>query len=162
LQSFALQKGDNNMNGKVLDLYMTMPDMMRSGHRMRVDSIECDHNGIIGDVHYEEEGKNLILLLSQKSYEIIEENDLWVDKGVLLENIYIDMDINHLKSGSLIEIGEVIFEVKQACQAYNYLYALSPELPKLLHGNRGLIVTPVEYGRIDIDDSVTILKEKQA
>ena len=31
-------------NGKVLSLYMTMPDMIRAGHRMRVEDMDCDEN----------------------------------------------------------------------------------------------------------------------
>lgn len=147
------------ITGHVLSLYMTMPDMMRAGHRMKCDDIECDPNGIVGDINYEEEGKNRILLVSQKSYEIIEEADLYVDKGVLMENIYVDIDLNHLKAGSIIEIGETLFEVEAPCEAYAYLYAFSPELPELIHGNRGLFVKPVEYGRLEVGDSVTIVQE---
>jgi MOSC domain-containing protein YiiM len=147
------------MSGKVLSLYMTMPDLMRAGHRMEVDSIECDEGGIVGDMNHEVEGKNVILLLCKETYDIIEKNEIVVDEGVLLENIYVDTNINHLNPGSLIEIGETILEVKQACQAYNYLYYLDPELPELIDGKRGLIVEPVDYGRIDLGDEVTILKE---
>jgi MOSC domain-containing protein YiiM len=144
--------------GKVLNLYMTMPDLMRAGHRMECDSIECDENGIIGDINYDDDSKNAILLLSQKSYDIIYDNDLFVDKGVLLENIFVDIDINHLKAGSLIDIGEATFEVVQPCMAFKYLYALSPELPELLENNRGLIIKPLGHSRVEIDDSVEILK----
>lgn len=144
--------------GKVLSLYMTMPDLMRSGHRTRCEDFECDPGGIVGDKDYESE-KQLMLLVSKKSYDIIEEAELVVDKGVLMENIYVDVDLYHLKKGSLIEIGETLFEVTGSCEAYGYLYAFSPELPELIHGKRGLFITPVEYGRVEVGDEVSVAKE---
>ena len=40
-------------NGKVLTLYITMTDMMRAGHRMSVDDMDCDDNGIVGSRDYD-------------------------------------------------------------------------------------------------------------
>lgn len=145
--------------GKVLNLYMTIPDLMRSGYRQKVDSFECDPNGIQGDKNYELGDASIMLLVSEKSYEIIEEAELVVDKGVLLENIYVDVDLGHLKKGSIIEVGETIFEVRGPCEAYDYLYALAPELPELIHGNRGIFVRPAEYGRLNVGDTVTVIQE---
>lgn len=144
-------------NANVLKLYMTMPDLMRSGHRMEVEDFECDSNGIQGDVSYDKGQK--LLLVSQKSYELIEAAELVVDKGVLLENIYVDADLNYLQKGSVIEIGETMFEVEGPCEAYGYLYALAPEIPDLVRGNRGIIITPMEEGRIEVGSAVTVLKE---
>ena len=146
-------------SGNVLTLYMTMPDLMRSGHRMKCEDFECDPNGIIGDVNYEKGGEHVLLLVSKKSYDIIEAAELVVDKGVLLENIYVDIDLNHLKKGSVIEVGDILFEVTGPCKAYAYLYALAPELPELIDGNRGIFVTPMEQGRIAVGDEVKIVKE---
>jgi hypothetical protein len=53
-------------NGKVVTLYMTMPDMMRSGHRMRVEDIECDENGIMGSRDHENETERPMVLVSKK------------------------------------------------------------------------------------------------
>jgi MOSC domain-containing protein YiiM len=145
--------------GKVLTLYLTLEDFLKAGHRMRVDNLECDPEGIIGDMNYEDEDKNMLLLVSTHSYDIIEKEELVVEKGVLMENIYTDLDINHLNKGSLIEIGEIIFEVIGRCQAFNYLYAFSPELPELLKDTRGIYLRATEYGQIKLDDEVTILKE---
>ena len=44
-------------NGKVLALYMTMPAAMRSGHRMSCEDVDCDPDGIIGDMNYEKSEK---------------------------------------------------------------------------------------------------------
>ena len=146
-------------SGKVKALYMTMPDMMRSGHRMTVDDFDCDPDGIIGDLNYDTSEDKVMLLTSQKSYELIDEADLYVDQGALLENIHVDIDLYHLKAGSVIEIGEVYLEVTGPCEVYGYLYGFAPELPEILKGNRGLFVRPVEYGRIGVGDEVVVVKE---
>ena len=146
-------------SGKVLSLYMTMPDMMRAGHRMKCESFDCDSNGIVGSRDYDNGNDQLLVLVSQKSYEIIEEAELAVDWGALMENIHVDIDLYHLGVGALIEIGETLFEVKGACEDYRYLYAFAPELPELLKGKRGLFVSPVEYGGISLGDSVHIIQE---
>ena len=145
--------------GKVLTLYMTMPDMMRSGHRMRVEDIECDENGIMGSRDHENQVERPLVLVSKKSYDIIEEAELVFERGLLMEDIYVDIDLYHLKAGSVIEIGEMLLEVKSSCEDYRYLYAFAPELPELIRGQRGLFVTPIEYGRIEVGDEVKVVKE---
>ncbi len=146
-------------SGKVLKLYMTMPDMIRAGHRMSVDDMDCDENGIMGSRDYENGTERKMVIVSKKSYDIIENAELVVDMGVLMEDIYVDVDLNYLKAGSVIEIGDMMFEVDGPCESYRYLYAFAPELPELIHGNRGLFVTPIEYGSIGVDDEVKVLKE---
>ena len=146
-------------SGKVLSLYMTMPDLMRSGHRMQCEEFDCDPDGIVGSKDYGDGEEQLLLLVSKTSYDIIEEAELEVDKGLLLENIYVDVDLYHLKKGSIIEIGETLFEVKGPCEDYRYLYAFVPEATDLIRGKRGLFVTPVEYGGIAVGDQVSVVKE---
>jgi len=146
-------------NGKVITLYMTMPDMMRAGHRMRVEDMECDENGIMGSRDHENQKERPFVLVCKKSYDIIEEAELVFERGLLMEDIYVDVDLYHLGKGSLIEIGEMIFEVAGPCQDYRYLYAFAPELPELIQGKRGLFLTPVEYGRIAVGDEVNVIKE---
>jgi MOSC domain-containing protein YiiM len=146
-------------SGKVLTLYMTMPDMMRSGHRMRVEDLDFDDNGIIGSRDYENGKEHPLVLVSKKSYDIIEEAELVLEQGVLMEDIYVDVDLYHLKKGSIIEIGEMLFEVNGPCEDYRYLYAFAPELPELLHGKRGLFISPLDYGGIAVGNEVSVLKE---
>lgn len=145
--------------GKVVTLYMTMPDMMRSGHRMRVDSIECDENGIMGSRDHENQVERPMVLVSKKSYDIIEEAELVFERGLLMEDVYVDVDLYHLKKGSVIEMGDMMFEVQGLCEDFRYLYAFAPELPELLKGQRGLFIVPLDYGGMNVGDSVTVLKE---
>lgn len=146
-------------SGKVLSLYITMPDMMRSGHRMRVEDLDFDANGIIGSRDYENGTEHALVLVSKKSYDIIEEAELVFERGLLMEDIYVDVDLYHLKKGSIIEIGDMLFEVTGPCEDYRYLYAFAPEIPELLHGKRGLFISPIEYGRLEVGNSVSVIQE---
>ncbi|HIP51582.1 MAG TPA: hypothetical protein EYG94_05775 [Campylobacterales bacterium] len=142
--------------GKVLDLYMTMPDMMRAGHRMRCEDFDCDPDGIIGDMNYERSEERVMLLTCQVSYDLADEAELVIEKGVLLENIHVDIDLYDLKVGDVIEIGETMIEVTEPCEVYGYLMALAPELPEIIAGKRGLFVRPLDYGTIRVGDEVTV------
>ena len=146
-------------SGKVLSLYMTMPDMMRAGHRMKVEDLDCDENGIIGSRDYENDTEHMMVLVSKKSYDIIEEAELVFERGLLMEDIYVDVDLYHLNKGSIIEIGDMLFEVTGPCEDYRYLYAFAPELPELIQGKRGLFISPIEYGRIQLGSEVKVIKE---
>jgi MOSC domain-containing protein YiiM len=145
--------------GKVLALYMTLPDLMRSGHRMLCEEFDCDPDGIIGDNNYETSEERVMLLTCQSSYDIANTADIAIDQGILLENIHIDIDLYDLQKGSIIEIGETLLEVTGPCEVFGYLMSLAPELPELLKGKRGLFVRPLEYGKVAVDDSVTVLKK---
>jgi MOSC domain-containing protein YiiM len=146
-------------DGKVLSLYVTMPDMMRAGHRMKCEDFDCDANGIVGSRDYDNGEEKPMVLVSKKSYDIIEEAELVFERGLLMEDIYVDVDLYHLGKGSVIEIGEMLFEVQGLCEDYRYLYAFAPELPELIRGKRGLFITPMEYGGIAVGNEVKVIKE---
>ncbi len=146
-------------SGKVLTLYMTMPDMMRAGHRMRVDDMDIDDNGIMGSRDYENGKERPMVLISKKSYDIIEDAELVFERGLLMEDIYVDINLYHLGKGSVIEIGEMLFEVTGPCEDYRYLYSFAPELPELIAGKRGLFITPLDYGSLAIGNEVKVIKE---
>lgn len=146
-------------SGKVLALYMTMPDMLRSGHRMSCEDFECDPDGILEDSNYDSDQDYVMMLTCQKSYDLIKEAELVIDQGVLMENILVDIDLYGLKKGSVIELGDALLEVTGPCESYGYLMALAPELPELIKGNRGLFVRPLDHGRIAVGDEVNVLKE---
>jgi len=154
-----MTKGSSMENGKVLNLYITMPDMIRAGHRMACDDFDCDASGIVGSRDYENGKDFTMVLVSKKSYDIIEEAELVLGDGVLMEDIFVDVDLYHLKPGSILEIGEVLFEVKGLCEDYRYLYAFAPELPELLEKQRGLIISPIDYGGISIGNEVKVIQE---
>jgi MOSC domain-containing protein YiiM len=82
-----------------------------------------------------------------------------LERGVLMEDIHVDIDLYHLKKGSIIEVGDLLLEVVGACEDYRYLYAFAPELPELLEGNRGLFVSIVDDGQMRVGDEVKVITE---
>ncbi|MDF1880134.1 hypothetical protein JHD50_02255 [Sulfurimonas sp. MAG313] len=145
--------------GKVLKLYMTMPDMVRVGHRMAVDDFDCDDNGIVGSRDYDDGVDKPIVLVCKKTYDLIEEAELVIGDGLMMEDIYVDVDLYHLNAGSIISIGEAEFEVTGPCEAYRYLYAIAPEIPELIAGQRGLLLEPVDYSTVLVGNEVKVIKE---
>jgi len=146
-------------SGKVLNLYTTVEVMMRAGHRMQCDEIECDFDGIFMDINYDNGKDTNILLVSKKSYDLIDEAELVIDKGFLMENIYVDMDINHLTKGTQIQIGETLFEVVRPCENYAYLYTFAPEVPELIKNNRGIYIEAVDHGLVKVGDTISIIEK---
>ena len=73
-----------------------------------------------------------------------------------MENIHVDIDLNDLNAGDVIELGETMVEVTERCEAYGYLMALAPELPEIIEGKRGLFVRPLDYGTIKVGDEVRV------
>lgn len=146
-------------NGKVVTLYMTMPDMQRIGHRMAVEDMDIDENGIMGSRDYENGIERPMVLVCKKTYDMIEEEDFFIEQGLLMEDIYVDVDLYHLKKGAVIEIGEVLFEVSAPCEDYRYLYAIAPEIPDLIRGKRGLFITPMDYGAVIVGNEVKVISE---
>jgi len=71
--------------GKVLALYMTIPDLMKAGHRMKCEDFECDPEGIIGDMKYETTQERVMVLTCQKSYDIADEAGIVVDRVFYLK-----------------------------------------------------------------------------
>ena len=147
--------------GKVLKLYMTMSDMMRLGNRISCEDIDCDPDGIIGDMNYETAQKRVMLLTSQISYDLAQEAEIVISEGVLMENIHVDIDLYDLAVGDVIEIGETLLEVTERCELYGYLYSLAPELPEIIQGKRGLFVRPLDYGQICLGDEVIVHKKNK-
>jgi len=87
-------------SGKVLNLYITMPDMIRAGHRMACDDFDCDASGIVGSRDYENGDDFTMVLVSKKSYDIIEEAELVLGDGVLMEDIYVDVDSRTIREAT--------------------------------------------------------------
>ena len=53
----------------------------------------------------------------------------------------------------------MLLEVVGLCEDYRYLYAFAPEVPELIHGKRGLFLSPLDYGGIQVGNEVKVIKE---
>jgi len=138
---------------KVIELYIsTDTDKKRSKN----NEIQLDENGVLKDRFYAKNSNRLILVTTLGAYILAKENNIEIFHGDLGENILINADISHLRTGDTLKIGEVLLEVTQNCTLCNGLSVLNPKLPKILKDDRGIFVKTVTNGTIKIGDRVII------
>lgn len=138
---------------RVLALFISVDSEKK---RVRKEKLELDENGVIDDKFYAKNNNRLILITSASAYALAKSNAVELEYGVLGENILIDQNINHLRIGDQLKIGEVILEITQNCTLCNGLSVIDPRLPEILENDRGLFAKAVTNGVIKKDDIVII------
>lgn len=137
-----------NEQGKVIALFV-------SGHK--VDSMELDYDGIIGDKHYAKDPNRSILISSLKSYSMAKDNAIHIDHGFLGENILIDLNPYNLSAGDKISIGDLMLEITQNCTICNSLGKADKKLPDILRNDRGIFAKCIQNATIKNNDLVKII-----
>jgi MOSC domain-containing protein YiiM len=142
---------ENKMLGKIINLFIS-----KNGCKDRINQSELvvDTNGVFVDKFY---GKNIdrsILITSIDSYDIAQEQNIYINDGQLGENIIVDFNLKMLKLNIKIKIGEVILEISQHCTICNSLSAIDKKLPKLLANDRGVFAKVLKGGIIKQNDIV--------
>ena len=139
--------------GKVLELYITI-----QGDPARVPKTEIslDAEGVVGDKFHGKALERSVLIASQESYTIAQDNDIDISTGLLGENILIDYNLYHFLPGERFEIGEVQFEITQNCTLCKGLTSVNAKLPKLLKNDRGIFAKVLHSGNIKIGDTIRI------
>jgi len=144
------------MTGKVIELFITKDDGQKT--RLSVSSITVDKNGIKGDKFYAKDAMRSILLSSEYSYKLSEENSINLDTGSLGENILIDINPYSLVHGDRLKIGDTVLQITQNCTLCKGLSSLNSKLPKLLKNDRGIFAKVIEgSSEIHLGDKVEIL-----
>jgi MOSC domain-containing protein YiiM len=143
----------NKISGNVQGLFISS----KEHPRQYVESIQVDENGIVGDKFYAKDLQRSILIASTQSYEIAKENGIFVEYGLLGENILLDINPYGLKAGDRIKIGEVVLEITQNCTICNSLSKVNKELPNLLKTDRGIFSKTYISGTINIYDEVSVI-----
>ncbi len=143
----------NREVGRVLDLFVS-----KKGDSKRSKKIEIivDKDGVIEDKFYAKDSQRSILITTTESYELANKKDIFVERGLLGENILIDYNPYHLSIGSKIIMGEVILEITQNCTLCKSLTKVDKKLPKLLKDDRGIFAKVIKSGVIKIDDTVYV------
>ena len=96
--------------GKISSLFY----VPSSGHT-QINTLDLNRKGIINHKHYNKDIDRSVLITSMLSYELIKLNDIDVEYGILGENILMDYNPYHLKSGDRLSIGNVVLEISQNC-----------------------------------------------
>jgi len=145
-----------DMTGKVLELFITKDDIDKK--REAVTQITVDENGIVNDKFYAKNSQRAILITSQESYELSKNSGINLEKGLLGENILIDINPYSLVSGDILSISGVKLEITQNCTLCKGLSTINNKLPKLLKNDRGIFAKVISgSATIALGDKVEIL-----
>ena len=138
--------------GKVSSLFYAPPT-----GRTTVASFALDSKGIVNDKHYNKSIDRSVLIASLESYALVKRHGIDVAYGALGENILIDYNPYHLRSGERLKIGKVVFEISQPCTLCKSLTKIDSKLPKLLKDDRGIFAKVLEEGSIKEGDDIYLL-----
>jgi len=140
--------------GKVLKLFISIKGLDK---RTKRELLEVDKHGILEDKFYAKDIQRSILLSSNDSYILTQDNNITLSYGELGENILMDFNPYSLDVGTKLQIGEVILEITQACTICNHLSKIDKKLPKLLKEDRGIFAKVVKDGTIHQDSTIFMI-----
>jgi len=143
------------LQGKVIELFISKSGI---SDRQNKEEIFLDELGIKEDKFYNKKIDRSILIASQESYKIAQQNGIDAPYSSLGENILIDINPYGLDPGDEIEIGETILLITNNCTICNSLAKVDKKLPQILANDRGIFAKTLKGGNIRKGDTVIIKK----
>jgi len=128
----------------------------KNGHMLTSEFV-LDTKGIIGDKHYNKDTERMVLIASLDSYRLVRNSNIEILEGALGENILMDYNPYHLKTGTRLKINNVILEISQHCTLCKSFSKIDTKLPKLLKNDRGIFAKVIEPGNIQSGDTIYLL-----
>src|ERR1700746_1903253 len=112
-----------------------------------------DDTGFEGCAHARHGRSRQVLLVDRETLEAMN-----LMPGMIRENITTDgLNVNGLRIGQLLRVGEARLEVNEVCKPCDLLEAIRPGLRKELWGRRGMLCRVLEGGVIRRGDSIVKL-----
>ncbi len=142
------------LEGKVIALYIS-----KKNQREKKESLSVDLNGVIGDKFYNTDKNRLILITSINSYNLAKKEGISINYGDLGENIITDLNLQDIKNSSKIYISDIEFKVTQDGTLCKGLSKIDSKLPKLLKNDRGVFISALSKGSINLNDKIILKKE---
>jgi MOSC domain-containing protein YiiM len=106
------------------------------------------NSGFCGCAHARPGGKRQVLLVDRETFEAMN-----LSPGIIRENITTDgLNVNGLKAGEQLQIGEVRLEVSAVCTPCDQLEKVRTGLRKELWGRRGMRCRVITGGKIHQGD----------
>jgi MOSC domain-containing protein YiiM len=100
--------------------------------------------------HAQPGGKRQVLLVDRETLDSLE-----LGPGMIRENITTEgLNVNGLKQGESLRVGEVLLEVTMACTPCGQMEDVRPGLGKEIRGRRGMLCRIVKGGIIRQGDSI--------
>lgn len=140
--------------GKVIALYITTTESKKPVSK---SELQVDEKGILLDKHYDKDIDRSILVTSQDSYTLVEEQGIEIPQSALGENLLMDYNPYALPVGTQMQIGSAVVEISQDCTICKHLSSIDRRVPKLLKNDRGIFVKVVKSGRIKKDDEIFLV-----
>jgi MOSC domain-containing protein YiiM len=140
--------------GKVLNVFITDANTQQTEEK---ECLEVDMQGIISDKHYDKKPMRSILLTTQNSYQILENESIYCNPGSLGENILIDYNPYSLPMGTKIMVGNAVLELTIPCTLCNHLAIIDEKVPLLLKKDRGVFAKVIQTGTIVRGDKVWLI-----
>jgi MOSC domain-containing protein YiiM len=95
-------------------------------------------------------GRRQVLLVDRETLDALE-----ISPGMIRENITTEgLNVNGLKEGESLRIGEVLLEVTMACTPCGQMDDLRPGLRREIRGRRGMLCRVVKGGVIRPGDGI--------
>jgi len=138
--------------GKIIGLFYSTKNS-----RTTITELSLDEKGVIKDKFYNKDIERSVLISSQESYVLAEKNDIDVPYGTLGENILIDYNPYHLRTGRRLIIGDVELEISQKCTLCKSLAKTDNKLPKILKDDRGIFAKVIKCGIIHKNDFIYLV-----
>ena len=106
--------------------------------------------GFEGCAHGRPGHQRQVLLVDRETLEAMD-----LQPGIIRENITTDgLNVNSLRIGQLLRVGEAQLEVSEVCHPCNLMEAVRPGLRKELWGRRGMLCRVLVGGVIRRGDSI--------
>lgn len=121
-----------------------------------VTHCQLEMGGVIGDKYFGRENRE-VLISSTTGYQLARSNDIFIEYGILGENILTDMNLKDLQLGDKLQIGEAILEISMLCPVCTHLSIIKKELPNLIKEDRGIFAKVIQGGKISIDTTIELL-----
>jgi len=109
--------------------------------------------GIEGCAHGRPLGKRQVLLMDEETLR-----EFQLNPGIVRENVTTEgLDVNGLRVGQRLRIGEVELEVSLVCDPCEQIEALRPGLEAAMQGRRGMLCRVTHGGRLKVGDEIELM-----
>jgi MOSC domain-containing protein YiiM len=141
----------DSATGKIVDIRL---NVARRQPMSVVETAEVKAGeGLVGDRHAEVGSSRQILMMEKAVMDVLE-----VDPGQLRENITVQgVSLFGLTEGQTLKVGDGLeFKIGELCDPCDNMDHICPGLREKIEGQRGLFVTPLFSGTVNVGDDVTI------
>jgi len=128
-----------------------------------VESAEliADH-GLRGDSHAGRDPRRQVSLFAAETLRDLQNEGFEVSAGSLSANLFTeDIELNSLKPGARLRVGETIIEVIEARKPCRSITKIDNRLPKRLYGQCGQLGRIVKSGIAHVGDEVEVIIESR-